>query len=56
MSKLLEILAEGIHEKSLGKVFIIAEIANAHQGDPTTAELLVASTAKARADAVKFQI
>ena len=56
MSKLLEILAEGLHEKDLGKVFIIAEIANAHQGDPTTAELLVSSTAKARADAVKFQI
>ncbi|MBH30513.1 MAG: hypothetical protein CMG71_00810 [Candidatus Marinimicrobia bacterium] len=37
-------------------IFIIAEIANAHEGDVAKAELLIASAAEAGADAVKFQI
>lgn len=35
---------------------IIAEIANAHQGNPETALALAQASAKANADAVKFQI
>ena len=38
------------------RIFIIAEMANAHQGDPAIAELLVDSVAQAGADAVKLQI
>ncbi len=38
------------------KYEIIAEIANAHQGDPETAAKMTAAFAEAGADAVKFQI
>ena len=38
------------------KYEIIAEIANAHQGDPETAAKMAAAFAEAGADAVKFQI
>ena len=56
MRKLFEILAEGTHEKDLGKVFVIAEIANAHQGDPLIAEEIISLVTETRADAIKFQI
>ncbi len=38
------------------KIEIVAEIANAHQGNPETAEKMAAAFSKAGADAVKFQI
>lgn len=38
------------------RVEIIAEIANAHQGDPAVAEELATAALKAGSDAVKFQI
>lgn len=38
------------------RVEIIAEIANAHQGDPAAADSLALAAAKAGADAVKFQV
>jgi N,N'-diacetyllegionaminate synthase len=56
MRKLLKILAEGIHEKDLSKIFVIAEMANAHQGDPIIAEEIISLVTKTRADAIKFQI
>ena len=38
------------------KTFIIAEIANAHQGDMKQAKELVRAAANAGVDAVKFQM
>ena len=40
----------------MGKIQIIAEIANAHQGQIKIAEKLALEAFKARADIVKFQI
>ena len=40
----------------MSKVEIIAEIANAHQGDPAHAAELARASAKAGVDAIKFQI
>ena len=38
------------------KTFIIAEMACSHEGDPELAKKIINSAAKARADAVQFQI
>lgn len=38
-----------------GRVFIVAEIGNNHNGDPETAKKLIDAAARAGADAVKFQ-
>jgi len=43
-------------EKKLNGIRVIAEIANAHQGDPETAEKLVKAAAESGADVVKFQV
>ena len=52
----LELILDAKEDEEGGDIFIIAELANAHQGDPTTAQLLVTSAANGGADAVKFQI
>ena len=38
------------------KIEIVAEVANAHQGDPETALKIASAAADAGADAVKFQL
>ena len=43
-------------EPAKHRVFIIAEMANAHEGDPATARSIVEAAAEAEADAVKFQV
>lgn len=39
-----------------GRVFIIAEMANAHEGDPLTARAIIEAAAGTGADAIKFQV
>jgi len=56
MTTALELIMKKKEDEKSDNIFIIAELANAHQGDPTAAQLLVTSAAKAGADAVKFQI
>ena len=52
----LALILSAEESREADNIFVIAEIANAHEGDASTAQLLVSSAAQAGADAVKFQI
>ena len=56
MSGIISFIGKKKKENLDNSFFVIAEIANSHQGDPNAAQLLVSSAAEAGADAVKFQI
>ena len=55
-SGLFDILDNKDHLNDWSKIFIIAEIANAHQGNPQLAYDIITEVAQTGADAVKFQI